>query len=291
MAWCPKCKNEYVEGITVCADCGVPLVDELPEEVDPGAPAVLFHVDDTETGAKFITYLNFSNIQTAGLMMSGETEEEGFDLVVAEFEREAAEKLFEGLGPVEELAQADISELVPDIEKELEEIKDEEANQMFSDLRTETSTVYVRKKDKYNDLKFSGISFIVFGILGAGLLIANMAGLIRFFNNKFSFLVMAAVFIIFFVIGITSLMRAKKLKSIVSEEEKVTNEVLDWIEANLTDEYIASLMDDSLSEEDNYFRVQETLCGELSRQFTYLNHGYVEQLIDDRYNQYCEDRS
>lgn len=31
MPWCPKCKNEYVEGITVCADCGSELVDSLEE--------------------------------------------------------------------------------------------------------------------------------------------------------------------------------------------------------------------------------------------------------------------
>ena len=45
MPWCPNCKNEYREGITECADCGVELVDELPEEEDEykePVPVVMF---------------------------------------------------------------------------------------------------------------------------------------------------------------------------------------------------------------------------------------------------------
>ena len=32
MPWCPKCKCEYREGITECADCKVALVDVLPPD-------------------------------------------------------------------------------------------------------------------------------------------------------------------------------------------------------------------------------------------------------------------
>jgi hypothetical protein len=33
--FCPKCKSEYVKGITVCKECNVPLVDNLPEKEGP----------------------------------------------------------------------------------------------------------------------------------------------------------------------------------------------------------------------------------------------------------------
>lgn len=34
MPWCPVCKNEYKDGLQVCADCGADLVDSLDDAVE-----------------------------------------------------------------------------------------------------------------------------------------------------------------------------------------------------------------------------------------------------------------
>ena len=54
--FCPTCKAEYRPGFTECADCGVPLVYELPEESPPDRSQVLRERRDADLVPVYSTY-------------------------------------------------------------------------------------------------------------------------------------------------------------------------------------------------------------------------------------------
>lgn len=70
MPWCPKCKTEYREGFTVCADCGSELVEEEPAET----PA-----EEVEWDA-FSQYGNDAGTEAENEDESNATQEDGNDM-------------------------------------------------------------------------------------------------------------------------------------------------------------------------------------------------------------------
>lgn len=56
--WCPICKNEYVKGITKCADCGVSLVDSLPTDSSQTDDTDNFFAETQETEADSNTFVD-----------------------------------------------------------------------------------------------------------------------------------------------------------------------------------------------------------------------------------------
>lgn len=38
--WCPTCRGEFVDEVTICPDCGSPLISELPEAEEIDEPFV-----------------------------------------------------------------------------------------------------------------------------------------------------------------------------------------------------------------------------------------------------------
>ncbi|MEE3467291.1 MAG: hypothetical protein VZQ83_02515 [Eubacterium sp.] len=288
MGWCPNCKNEYREGVTVCPDCEVELVDELPEETEESfaepQPVVLMEAQDQEIGTKIVRFLRLNGIQSAVLT---EDDEQRILVIVADLELEQSEAVFNGLIVGEAVDQDRLYELVPDIEDQFEEVENEQASKEFSELRSEASTVYVKKRDKYTDLRFSGFSFIGFGFIGVGIVVLNALGIINLFN-LYSMIVMSLVFVVFFIIGFVTLHRAAQVKDSVAVEDAFTNELNEWIETNLGDDVIDEWYDESKEEQENYFEIQGNLCRMMHEAFPNIHPSYIEELAEERYTSYLE---
>ena len=292
MPWCPNCKNEYREGITECADCGVELVDELPEEEDEykePVPVVMFLSSERNVCDKLVRYLKLNGIYSAECVKESveDEEEDTYALIVADIEKDSFFEILPGAVEGEDINEDRMYELVPDLEDRLDEIDSEEASMQFSEIRSEASSVYVHKKDKYADLKFSGYSFIAFGFVGFAVVALNALKVINLFN-LYSMIIMSLVFVIFFGIGISSLMKASKIKKSVEVEDEFTEQIQEWIKDNLTGDLIAEWYDENREDQENYFDITEKLQKMLAEEFPNINPSYIDELADERYNDYLE---
>lgn len=290
--WCPKCRNEYINGVTTCVDCGCDLVEELPEEIDENEPVAIGSLANEETASKLVGYLNRAGLLSCAVRPQPENEEgeiPAYDIIVAGKELVYIHQLFDGLSEdADDEEPLDLELLLPKFEEKYAEIQDEEANKLLSDLRTEASTVYVNKKDTYSDFKFSGISFIVFAVIGYLFALLNAFGVLTIFNT-FSVIVLTIVFTIFMIIGISSIHKAHSIKTLVSEEENVLEEVENYIAEHFTDDYFSALpADESLSDEENFLMITDRLKEELAGVFPLFSRGYIDQLVDERYGEYLD---
>jgi hypothetical protein len=119
--FCPKCQSEYVEGITECADCQVPLVPELPAEEIPelGDFTVLRSYASRQDAELSKSLLEANGIDAliasddAGGTVAGLELTEGVQLLVKPGDQQKAEELFqdlESLPPEEEGEETETDE-------------------------------------------------------------------------------------------------------------------------------------------------------------------------------------
>ena len=93
------------------------------------------------------------------------------------------------------------------------------------------------------------------------------------------------------IIGISSIHKANTIKTLVSEEENVLEDVENYIAEHFTDDYFASLPSDaSLSDEENFLMITDRLKVELTEAFPLFSRGYIDQLVDDRYGEYLDSK-
>lgn len=306
MPWCPKCKTEYREGITHCADCKTELVAEYKDAVLQNATELLVKVDTEHKGftAKLHDFLEYSGI-TSVVLEEGEM----LSVYVTPEDFKQAKKCFKAFYSVEtemvmqQAAEAafmkgeEYNDYFGDDDEEDDE-EPSEASAQFSSVIHEYSTVttsstekedskYVSAASRYDDYRSSGFTFLILGSLGVGFALLNFLDVISLFGSTFSSLVLFLMFGIFLALGIFSFAKAKTLKADAEKENQTVAEAKTWMEKNFTKEILASVSagnasnEEVHSEELLYMDRLDQLVGRLHTAFPTLHDSLAEQLVEE----------
>ena len=152
---------------------------------------------------------------------------------------------------------------------------------------------YVKKSDKYDDVRSSAFTMLIVGMLGV---IFTILSLTKVINLPFAestawlfYTIMSVVFIAFVVAGIVSYIKANKLKDEAEIEDAKIDEINAWAKDNLTQNYIDLGLDLNESVEILYFSRAEKIKSTLMHQFEDVDEGLIDLLTESIYTKVYED--
>lgn len=294
MPFCPICKSEYKEGITMCHECKVPLVDDLAN----GPSAVLY--GDREKLEEIMDFCRSNGLLTGFIRFS---EEKNTDqLYFEQDELETAQKVIQSylarqeMKRLAERAGIPMDEMTPEKAKQLMKEEAEEMEELRRTQRDRNSgqNTYVDKRAKAAEYRSSGVVLLAVGGLGLVALILMYCGIIPGFANlksNYMFMgVMAVLFVIFIVTGAMSFTRLKSILAQAQEDEDLSAAVQKFMEENLTKEVIDRAVgsDGNETGEELYFRRAEYMESILKAEFSDMEETLREKLIDERYSELYE---
>lgn len=172
-----------------------------------------------------------------------------------------------------------------------EEVQKQAENLLISDEAEEdtgellyTSTdSYITKEEEYKDLKFSGITFILFSILGGVFLTLCQLNILPIQYEKFVLIVIALVFVVFLVIGIISLVKSSKVKLEIPVEQEKTEEIYAYLDDVLTEDILDEWRDNEVSDVENDLLITSHIRTSLIKQYPEESVVYLEYIADQYY--------
>lgn len=154
------------------------------------------------------------------------------------------------------------------------------------DLLYTPAKEYVKKADEYKDLKFSGLTFILFGVAGLVYLLLCKLDVIPIHYNIIVFICIAVMFAVFLIMGISSLAKSGRIKGLISQEEETTREIKAWLKDNLTEQIVEGWKDSQVSEAENDLLVMAHIRASLIKKYPQEDVAYLEMISEEYFNEF-----
>ena len=281
MAWCPKCKNEYRDGVTVCADCGCELVTE--EQYDDLLPLVF---GDEEQMNSLKKYLEFNKLKGVTLRFS---EEDGvYELLVRNQDKGSASAMMKVFFQQEAMAKeaeeggTEVKESDSSDFRISEEALTPTAEEEGKDVRP---AVYFNNTERAEENRSSAWMLLIMGTVGLVAMILGMLDVIplRLGNPYMFYGVMCTVFLLFLIMGVVSMKNAKLFAGKAESENTLRDAMTKWYQENLKADTIDAELGitEDVTEEVIYFKRVQLMKDKFNCQFLNLDQAFLEHYIDD----------
>lgn len=276
MPWCPKCKNEYKEGYTVCADCGSQLVETLEE----GPVAIYFGVEE-----ELLEICNFMRANgIAETQVEYDKKEGTYELLVARKKAKEAQKQLRVY--LTKIAAPKKMEEMQRMSQEMEAIQEKKENEEYNGP-------YQEADKKAEDYKSGADTLIIVGIAGVIALVLLNLGIIPISLTGFSKAmitgVMGVMFVIFIITGISSRKSYKALKEQAGTEKDKKAEIQAYLKENISlDTFDADLIDDEPAMEILYFRRIEKMKEMIRSAYPSIDTAFMDYIIEETYSEIFE---
>lgn len=267
MSWCPKCKCEYVEGITECKKCGSTLVKELilPEQIIAvGNKDKLLKIRDT--------------LQEKGFLSAEvvfEPGDEVYVLITNKEDHDDAKKTVVAL---------------------TEKFKQEMMKKVKESAPASNNQPYQKASEKAEEMKSSAYTLLFVGLLGLVIDALFVFDLIMIHFTLMSKIIicgtMGALFVTLIIVGLVSMKSFHKLEDSAKKEDKLSEEIKKWYLSELNRNTIEEELFDETeladSDEVKYFKRVERIKKMINTKFMNLDPAYVDDMAENIYQEYYE---
>ena len=316
MAWCPKCRNEYVDGITECSECKCELVDELEEIKE----VKYLYLKDGSDFDEIINYLHKTGIESAehaeldvdgkktdvigvspkeytdasinlSVYFEQEIDDNEYNLTDEEsLSDELDNSSFQSFDSALDNENESYDDSKQDSDMNVEIDNDSEQNR----ISTYGNSFYTTYQERYEEEKSSAYTLLFVGTLGGLALILELAKVYQFPIAKETkwlfYLVFGLMMGGFIIYGYISYTKSISLLKEAEVENKLINDINQWSKDNLTVEYIDSHIDTDTQEELLYFNRMDYIKDSLMHQFEHADEPLIDRLKENIYsNLYDED--